>query len=219
MKIPFILSDEFSDFPNPELALDKPNGLLAIGGDLSANTLLNAYKKGIFPWPYGDEYPLMWYSPDPRMILYPENFHCSKSLQKLLRNNVFSCTINNDFETIIRQCATIRKTEGTWISEQMIEAYLHLHHLGYADSVECWFDGQLVGGLYGVRIESAFFGESMFSKMSNASKFAFAHLVKYCLRQKIQIIDCQVESSHLKSLGAENISRSAFINLLNKIYE
>ena len=199
-------------FPDAKFALDEPNGLLAAGGDLSPERLLCAYRKGIFPW-FSDGQPILWWSPDPRAVLYPRDFHMSRSLKKVLRSQQFQVTQNQAFSQIIRLCGGPRATQdGTWITEEMIAAYTALHQLGHAHSYECWHEGRLVGGLYGVALGSVFFGESMFSARADASKVALAALCD----QPYTLIDCQLPSDHLMSLGAVATSRKAFLALLER---
>jgi leucyl/phenylalanyl-tRNA---protein transferase len=201
-------------FPPPEQALEDPPGLLAAGGDLSCPRLLAAYRRGIFPW-YSPGQPVLWWSPDPRAVLFPEEFRCSRSLAKTLRNGGFSTGIDADFAAVIDGCAAPRTASpGTWITSEMRAAYLELHHLGYAHSIEVRRDGALAGGLYGVRLGGVFFGESMFSAARDASKVALAHLVERCDRSGIVVIDCQLYSRHLGSLGARTIPRARFQALL-----
>lgn len=201
-------------FPPSSDALDEPNGLLAMGGDLSVTRLLAAYQRGIFPWFEPGE-QILWWTPDPRMVLFPGEFHCSKSLRKLLKQNVFQIKMNTRFERVMRACAAPRADgAGTWISEDMVAAYAELHRLGYAHSFECYRENTLVGGLYGVRIGDTFFGESMFSRAPNASKASFAALVWMARRDQLTLIDCQVASPHLSSLGAREISRDRFEELI-----
>ena len=203
-------------FPPPEQALEDPPGLLAAGGDLSPERLLAAYRRGIFPW-YSPGQPVLWWSPDPRAVLFPEEFHCTRSLAKTLRNAGFSTSIDRDFLAVIDGCAAPRAASpGTWITSDMRTAYLALHRLGCAHSVEAWRDGLLAGGLYGVRLGEVFFGESMFSRERDASKVALAHLVKVCLRNSIAVIDCQLPSPHLESLGSRTIPRLQFQALLRE---
>jgi leucyl/phenylalanyl-tRNA--protein transferase len=212
--MPLFALDHSTVFPPVELA--EPDGLLAIGGNLSTQRLLTAYKNGIFPWYEGDT-PL-WWCPDPRFVLFPEQLKVSKSMKALMKKGDFSFRINQDFAGVIRACKeTERKgQDGTWITDALEEAYAKLHQLGYAHSAETWLDGQLVGGLYGIRMGKVFFGESMFSFRSNASKFAFISYVAQLLSEGIQLIDCQVHTDHLESLGAEMIPRSRFIQLLGE---
>jgi len=200
-------------FPSVNLA-DK-NGLLAIGGDLSAERLLLAYKSGIFPW-YNPREPIIWYSPDPRMVLFPKNLKISKSMKQIIRKNQFRATFNQNFSEVIANCKnSCREGQGgTWITDEMEHAYINLHHLGLAKSVEVWVGSELVGGLYGIDLGHIFCGESMFSKVSNASKFAFVYLVQKLEKEHYTLIDCQVYNAHLDSLGAEEISRSEFLTYL-----
>jgi leucyl/phenylalanyl-tRNA--protein transferase len=196
--------------PRPEDALE--DGLLAIGGDLMPERLLLAYRNGIFPW-YNEGDPIMWWSPDPRFVLYPEKLKVSHSMKAVLKKGTFEYRFNTAFTEVFQGCASVRRTysAGTWISNEMIAAYEKLHELGYAFSAEAWQDGQLAGGLYGVRIRKIFFGESMFSRVSNASKAAFIHLVRDLQADGVKLIDCQMYTPHLDSLGAESISREAFL--------
>ena len=200
-------------FPNVVTA--NPDGIIAIGGDLSPERLLLAYKSGIFPW-YSEGEPIVWYSPDPRMVLYPKKLKISKSMRSILKKGKFKITYNKNFEEVISSCKTIfRKGQpGTWITEEMQKAYIKLHKIGIAKSVEVWQDNELVGGLYGIDLGHVFCGESMFSKISNSSKLAFIHLVQKCEKENYKIIDCQVYNNHLASLGAEEIPRKEFIKLL-----
>ncbi|HXR90246.1 MAG TPA: leucyl/phenylalanyl-tRNA--protein transferase [Steroidobacteraceae bacterium] len=206
-------------FPPLEQALDEPPGLLAAGGDLSPARLLAAYRRGIFPW-YSPGQPVLWWSPDPRAVLFPEEFRCRRSLAKTLRNGGFSVTIDEDFPAVIDCCAAPRPHSlGTWITSDMRAAYVELHHLKYAHSIETRRGGQLVGGLYGVRLGGVFFGESMFSSERDASKVALAHLVGVCGRNSIELIDCQLPSRHLESLGSRIVPRVQFQALLRKLIE
>jgi len=209
--------DSNYSFPHPDNALTDPNGLLAIGGDLSPERIVIAYLNGIFPW-YSPGEPILWWSPDPRAVLFPEKLHISKSLRKIIRKKVFTSTINQAFEQVIAACAqTPRKTQdGTWITDDMQQAYLNLHKIGIAHSAECWLDGQLVGGLYGIALGKVFFGESMFSHKSNASKVAFVHLLDELKKNNYALIDCQVTTEHLLSLGAEEIPRDQFLKLITQ---
>ncbi|MCK8515717.1 leucyl/phenylalanyl-tRNA--protein transferase [Methylonatrum kenyense] len=203
-------------FPPAEQALDDPDGLLAIGGSLSRHRLLAAYRRGIFPW-YSDGQPLLWWTPNPRAVLFPERLHVSRSLRKRLRNGGFRVTWDTDFAAVIDACAAPRAGEpGTWITSAMRAAYLDLHHTGVAHSVEVWRDQTLVGGLYGVLLGTVFFGESMFSHERDASKVALAWLVRTLLPRGLRLIDCQVPSDHLRRLGAEEIPRPDFQRLLEQ---
>ncbi len=200
-------------FPSVDLA--DEHGLLAIGGDLTPARLLEAYKNGIFPW-YNEDEPICWWSPDPRCVLFPGDLHISKSMRRVFQIGEFDFSINCAFEEVVRNCKTVnRKGEyGTWIHEEMVEAYTQLHKMGYATSAEARKEGSLVGGLYGVRIGNVFFGESMFSTVSNASKFAFINFVQHLGRDAVQLIDCQMQTNHLLSLGATMIPRTVFTTLL-----
>ena len=208
----YLLDPDHPDAPFPpvEQAEKEPNGLLAVGGDLSPERLLNAYRSGIFPW-FSDDQPILWWSPDPRTVLYPGRLVISRSLRKTLRNKPFRITFDQDFQGVIDACSRPRGTEnGTWITNQMIDAYASLYQLGRAHSVEVWLEDALVGGLYGVAIGQVFFGESMFSRERDASKCALVHLVRQLREWEFRMIDCQVYSDHLMSLGAEEISRTLF---------
>jgi leucyl/phenylalanyl-tRNA---protein transferase len=203
-------------FPPLEQALEEPAGLLAAGGDLSPERLIAAYRNGIFPW-YSPGQPVLWWSPDPRAVLFPEEFRCARSLAKTLRNGGFGLSLNTDFAGVIDGCAAPRAASpGTWITLEMRAAYLELHRLGCGHSVEVRREGALVGGLYGVRLGGVFFGESMFSIARDASKAALAHLVALCRRNAIVAIDCQLPSRHLASLGARTIPRARFQALLRE---
>ena len=200
-------------FPELESAMREPNGLLAAGGSLTPRRLIDAYTHGIFPW-YGESDPILWWSPDPRLVLFPENLKISRSLKKSLRKE-YEIRTDADFEQVMRKCAEPRKDDaGTWISEEMISAYCALHDMGIAHSIETWMEGELVGGLYGVALGHVFFGESMFSRRTDASKIAFVHLVMQLRRWGYRMIDCQVRTSHLVSLGAVEIPRSEFAAIL-----
>ena len=206
----FQLSEDTIWFPEPELA--DEDGLLAVGGDLSPERLILAYKNGIFPW-FSDESPILWYAPHERFVLFPEKLKVSKTMRKLLKTDKFKITFNTAFPDVIRACATISREDqlGTWITNDMEKAYIQLFDLGYAHSVEVWENEQLVGGLYGIEINSVFCGESMFSKVSNASKAA---LINLCEHKNYKLIDCQVHSDHLESLGAEFIGTNQFMEFL-----
>ncbi len=214
MPAPYWLSPDDQTFPDVELALREPDGLLAVGGDLSVERLLTAYRQGIFPW-YSEDQPILWWSPDPRSVLFPERLKISRSLRKTLRKGRFRITLDQAFDDVIEACAAPRSgQEGTWIVDEMKHAYRRLHAAGHAHSVEAWLDDRLAGGLYGVAIGQVFFGESMFTHVSDASKVAFVHLVRYLRQWHYSLIDCQVRTAHLDSLGATQISRQHFTRLL-----
>lgn len=205
------------DFPPIENALQHPDGLLAIGGDLTSQRLMVAYRRGIFPW-YSEDQPILWWSPSVRMVLFPEHLNISRSLHKVLRKNKFTVTLDRDFRSVITHCAAPRRDQhGTWITHEMLDAYCRLHEQGVAHSVEAWHEGKLVGGLYGVVLGKIFFGESMFSTMSDASKVAFVHFVKQIQRWGIEVIDCQVHTHYLASFGAIEISRTSYRELLDQL--
>jgi leucyl/phenylalanyl-tRNA---protein transferase len=212
--MPLFALDKELVFPPVHLA--EPDGLLAMGGDLIAERLLLAYQNGIFPW-YDGDLPL-WWSPDPRFVMFPQNLKISKSMQQLLKKNSFDFTINKAFEEVILQCKkSFRKgQDSTWITDAVKDAYIHMHQLGYAHSAEAWLNGELVGGLYGIRLGKVYYGESMFSLVSNASKYAFIKYVQQLIKEDVTLIDCQVHTPHLESLGAGMISREEFISLLQK---
>ena len=207
----FQLNDNDILFPDPALA--EPDGLLAIGGDLSSNRIVAAYKSGIFPW-FSDEDPICWFSPHERCVIYPSKIHVSKSMQKSMRAKEFEVTTNTAFAAVIAACKnTARKDQdGTWITDEMEEAYIKLHALGIAKSIEVWQNDELVGGIYGLEINNVFCGESMFSHKSNASKTAMIWL---CTQNNYTLIDCQMRTEHLISMGAEMISQKMFMNILN----
>ena len=203
-------------FPDVEHALQEPDGLLAVGGDLQPERLLYAYRNGIFPW-YGPDQPILWWSPDPRLLLYPEQLHVSHSLAKTLRQQRFSVTFDQAFDQVIEACAAPRPGQaGTWITPEMQTAYIEMHRLGHAHSVECWQQDRLVGGLYGLAMGRVFFGESMFSHTTDASKVGFVTLVRQLERWDYRLIDCQVHTGHLERLGARMIPRREFTRLLEK---
>ena len=210
----FRLSNSLS-FPPPHLAIQE--GLLAIGGDLSVERLVQAYKQGIFPW-YAEDDPILWWSPDPRLVLYPGDLHVSRSLSRLIRRKPFTVTVDRAFRLVIQACAGSRGPDhpGTWIVPEMITAYERLHTAGLAHSVEVWQDIDLVGGLYGVSLGGAFFGESMFSRVSNASKVALVYLVRMLHQAGIELIDCQVTTAHLMRFGAREIPRNQFLQDLQQ---
>jgi leucyl/phenylalanyl-tRNA--protein transferase len=204
------------DFPDVSSALRDPDGLLAIGGDLEPERLLDAYRRGIFPW-YSQGQPVLWWSPDPRCVLIPDELKISRSLAKTLRWKSYQVTYNQAFTEVIEKCSGPRRgNPDTWITNEIIRAYSTLHTLGHALSVECWHNRELVGGLYGVVIDRVFFGESMFSTMADASKVALVHLVRQLQSRGFQLIDCQITSKHLQSLGAKALPRDEFIKLLSE---
>jgi len=211
---------DFVAFPDVENA--NPDGLLTVGGDLSVDTLVSAYSQGIFPW-FNDDQPVLWWSPDPRLVLYPEAIKVSRSLKKVIRKNELELRCNTEFEEVISGCALRGATadleilEDTWITESMHEAYTQLHRQGYAHSIEVWQNNELVGGLYGIALGKTFFGESMFSRVSNASKIALVGLCQHLLVKGFTIIDCQVASPHLFTMGACEIERSKFIQSLEPL--
>jgi leucyl/phenylalanyl-tRNA--protein transferase len=208
------LDDTKDEFPDVSTALHDPDGLLAAGGDLSSERLISAYSNGIFPW-FDDDQPILWWSPDPRSTLIPSNIHISKSLKKDIRKNNYTVTYNRAFSTVINHCAKLREdNEGTWITQEMHEAYCQLHEQGIAHSIEAWHKDTLIGGLYGINIGQVFFGESMFSLAKNGSKIALIALAKQLPLWNIDLIDCQVHNDHLASMGATKIPRAAFIEML-----
>lgn len=215
---PVLILDRQTPFPPLQQALTEPNGLVAIGGDLSAQRLLAAYQQGIFPW-FSPGEPILWWSPDPRMVLFPEKVHISRSLRKVIQQRPFDIRINTAFEQVMAACAATARPgqQGTWISDEMIKAYSTLHHFGYAHSVEAWQNNILVGGCYGIKIGRMFYGESMFHHVSNASKVAFAHMVQWLNMQQVGMIDCQMRTPLLESFGACEIPRERFIARLNEL--
>jgi leucyl/phenylalanyl-tRNA---protein transferase len=197
-------------FPPLDTALTHPNGLLAAGGDLSPQRLIEAYRCGIFPW-FNEGDPILWWSPDPRMVLFPPELKISRSLRKTLKKANYTIRIDSAFNQVMQACAAPRKGHpGTWIHDEMLAAYAALHEMGWAHSIETWIDGELVGGLYGIAQGKMFFGESMFSRTTDASKVAFVHLVRYLERRGFGMIDCQMKTAHLASFGAREISRKEF---------
>jgi leucyl/phenylalanyl-tRNA--protein transferase len=211
--IPWLEASINPQFPDTASALAEPAGLLAAGGRLSIEWLLVAYRQGIFPW-FSENEPILWWSPAPRTVLYPRRFYQSRSLQKLVRQQRFQLTQNQDFEAVIVACAEDRAGQaGTWINSQMIDAYIEMHHAGFAHSIECRYQGELVGGLYGISLGKVFFGESMFSKATNTSKLCLKYLVDSA---RYEMIDCQLPTGHLHSLGAIDISREEFEAALNR---
>ena len=199
----------------PPVGKASAEGILAFGGDLRPERLMLAYRSGIFPW-YNEGEPIIWYSPEERMVLFPHELRISKSMRQVMRNNTFRITSNSAFEQVIDQCQNSPREDqlGTWITNDMRQAYLKLHELGFAQSIEVWRDEELVGGLYGIDLGHVFCGESMFSKESNTSKLAFIHLVQQLEKEKYKLVDCQVYTEHLESLGAREIGREAFMELL-----
>ncbi|MGD8981110.1 MAG: leucyl/phenylalanyl-tRNA--protein transferase [Desulfobacterales bacterium] len=208
----FLLSDTI-EFPTPHLA--SKDGLLAVGGDLSQERLLLAYRMGIFPW-FSNNEPILWWSPDPRLVLYPHEIKISKTLRKIIKKDVFSVTMDLAFKEVINECAHVRvqKNEGTWIVKEMIDAYCNLHDSGFAHSVEVWHQGYLAGGLYGVSLGKCFFGESMFTRISNASNVGLVKLVEHLKELSFDMIDCQVPTEHLTRFGARQIPRMHFLHQL-----
>jgi len=206
-----------NDIIFPDTSFADENGILAIGGDLSVERLLCAYKNGIFPW-YNEDEPVIWWSPDPRCVLFPDKLRVTKSMKQVLQNGRFRFTMNKAFSQVINACKTVDRKDGmgTWINQDIVNAYTNLHEAGYALSAETWREGKLVGGLYGIKLGNVFFGESMFSNESNASKFAFINVVNQLKKNGLQLIDCQQKTDHLMSLGAEMISRAEFIQIINK---
>ncbi len=207
------------EFPPLSMALKDPNGLIAIGGDLSATRLLEAYQQGIFPW-FNEDEPVMWWSPSPRMVLFPDELKISNSLRKTLKKQPFEVRFNTSFSAVMTACSNTPRLDknnnpaGTWISHEMIAAYSELNRLGYAISMESWLDNQLVGGCYGVKIGQMFYGESMFHNVTDASKVAFVHLVRYLQTQNVGLIDCQMKTPLLASFGGREIERDLFIQHL-----
>lgn len=219
MSMPYLLApnDPSGSFPDPAEAMRDPDGLLAVGGDLSSGRLINAYRHGIFPW-YSEGDPILWWSPDPRTVLIPSQLHCSRSLRKLLRRRALAVTMDRSFPAVIQACAQPRPgSQGTWLMPEMISAYCALHVHGIAHSVEVWQEGRLVGGLYGVAIGGAFFGESMFSWADNASKVALVHLCGHLIEHGVELIDCQVLTAHLQRMGAELMPRERFLDRLQTL--
>ena len=211
--IPWLDPDAAPHCPDTASVLAEPAGLLAAGGSLDVDWLLVAYRQGIFPW-FNENEPILWWSPAPRTVLYPDRFHQSKSLQKLARQQRYQVTADQDFRAVIEACAGEREgQQGTWINAQMIGAYVDMHHAGFAHSIECRHDGELVGGLYGIALGKVFFGESMFSREPNTSKLCLKHLVD---SGRYEMIDCQLPTGHLRSLGAIEINREEFENALNR---
>ncbi len=214
--MPVFLTRNTTSFPAVEMA--DSDGFLAVGGNLSESLLLKAYKKGIFPW-YNENEPICWYSPDPRFVLFPSQIKISTSMKSLIKRDEYTFSIDKDFPAVIRNCRDAKRKglPGTWITDEIEQAYINLFEKGYAHSAEAWKNNQLIGGLYGVQLGKVFFGESMFAKESNASKFAFIKYVQKLQQEGIALIDCQVYTPHLGSLGAQLIPRKHFIELLDKL--
>jgi leucyl/phenylalanyl-tRNA--protein transferase len=211
-KFPYLTEFDRYTFPNPE---NCPGDIVAIGGNLSPGMLLSAYEQGIFPW-YNPEDPIIWQSPDPRFVLFPEKLRVSQSMKKILKRGIFTVKLDQDFEGVISACSAIERPgqRGTWITGDIIKAYSHLHRLGFAHSAESYLEGELAGGCYGIRLGRIFFGESMFTKKSNASKAAFLTLAAALFADDLAFIDCQVQTRHLESLGGEEISRNDYLAIL-----
>ncbi len=209
------LADNDLTFPDIDDALTDPDGLLAVGGDLSVPRLIAAYRSGIFPW-FEDGQPILWWSPDPRCVIDPSSYQPSKSLRKRMRKNDFQIRVDQDFESVISSCGQRGGQEGTWITEEMKSAYIALHRSGYAHSVECYMDGKLVGGLYGVSLGRMYFGESMFHRETDASKIAFHALMQMMKQVGCPLVDCQIPNPHLFSMGAVEITRSEFREVLER---
>ena len=210
------IADPLDAFPSVETAMRNPDGLLAAGGDLQPERLLAAYRRGIFPW-YSRGQPILWWSPDPRAVLFPEKVKITRSLRQSARKLEFESRIDHDFASVITACGDpLYRRDGTWITDEMRTAYIQLHQLGFAHSVETWQHNQLVGGLYGIQLGRVFYGESMFSRITDASKFALKCLCEHLLEQDVVMIDCQMATPHLISLGAELIPRKSFTELLEK---
>ncbi len=204
-------------FPDPNKALHDPNGLLAAGGDLSPGRLLDAYRRGIFPW-FSEGEPILWWSPSQRMVMYPGEFHPGRSLRKVLRNKDYEVRVDTAFDRVVRACAEPRSSQsGTWINHDMQRAYGLLHNVGHAHSFETWMGGQLVGGLYGVALGGIFYGESMFSRATDGSKIAFAHLCAHLHLEGFELIDCQMYTSHLERLGARELPRREFLQEVQRL--
>jgi leucyl/phenylalanyl-tRNA--protein transferase len=205
--------DSFPDPADMGVALGHPDGLIAVGGDLSPERLIAAYRRGIFPW-FNDDQPILWWSPDPRAVFEPDNFHMSRSLIRKLKKGGWEYSVNHCFDEIVTGCALNRGEYGTWITPEMITAYTRLHELGYVHSIESWYQGELAGGIYGIRLGNMFFGESMFSVITNGSKVALSALISICPHMGIDLIDCQLSSPHLATLGMREMPREIFLNRL-----
>jgi len=213
-EFPWLKADQYYPFPHPSTA--DSQGLVAMGGNLSPGMLISAYAQGLFPW-YNENEPLLWWSLDPRFLLYPDDLYISKSMKKFLKKKNLSVSMDRNFAGVIRNCQQIKRKgmEGTWITGDMEKAYLELHRLGFAHSVEIWLDEELAGGLYGVSLGRAFFGESMFSRVSNASKAALIHLTRFLKQKKFPFVDCQQHTAHLESMGAVDVPRDRFLEELD----
>jgi leucyl/phenylalanyl-tRNA--protein transferase len=211
---PYLGENDRYGFPDPASCDDD---IIAVGGNLSPGMLLSAYEQGIFPW-YNPQDPIIWQSPDPRFVIFPEKLHISESMRKIFHHNTFTITFDNDFSGVISGCAETERPgqKDTWISADIIEAYTELHRLGWAHSAEAWLGGELAGGCYGIRLGSVFFGESMFARKDNASKAAFLTLAKNLFEDGVAFIDCQIPTEHLRSLGGEELGRNAFLKLLRE---
>ena len=214
--IPILGPDPESPFPSIDKALDYPEGLLAVGGDLTPARLINAYRHGVFPW-YSDDQPILWWSPAPRCVLYPQSVHVSRRLRRRFNQGQYRLTSDQAFAQVINACAGPRADHGgTWITDEMRDAYIHLHELGVAHSIEAWLDDELAGGIYGLALGRVFFGESMFSRYQDASKIALVALCRQLQQWDFVLLDCQISNPHLLSMGAEEIPRAEFIQRLEK---
>lgn len=220
ISLPWLDPNPLAEFPPLDMALQEPNGLLAAGGDLSLSRLIKAYKSGVFPW-FSEGEPILWWSPDPRFVLPPAEVKISRSLAKNIRNGAFRLSMDSAFEEVIANCSKQPRKgqDGTWITDEMQRAYINLHKHGYAHSIECWYENRLVGGLYGIKSGAVFCGESMFSLQSNASKVAFVQFCRFLQHHGFKLIDSQVHTPHLESLGARMIPRSAYIKTLQQSTE
>ena len=209
-----LLDADSPRFPNPNTSVEEPDGLLAVGGNLNPSTLITAYRQGIFPW-YQDDDPILWWSPANRCVLVPEQLHISKSLRRCLRQGQFRASTNEAFDQVVKACAAPRRGDtGTWIIDEMIAAYCHLHRLGHAHSVEVWVGDELAGGIYGVAVGRVFCGESMFSRHTNGSKVAMAYLCQWLVGQGFNLLDCQLNNPHLEKMGAQSMPREQYLSWL-----